>query len=156
MLTRGTFNETISWSPPDGTGLLVEFTKLIELLLVEDNAGDVRLLQEAIRGSGVRVSLHIARNGLEAIRYLGREGDYEREPRPDLILLDIHLPVRDGVDVLSDISANPDWNTIPVVILTGDRVDPNITERFGHIVRTTAKKPVHPEELRRILDLVPR
>ncbi len=134
----------------------MEVTAPIELLLVEDNAGDVRLLQEAIRDSGVDVTLHIARNGLEAFKYLKREGDYEREPRPDVIFLDIHLPVRDGVEVLSDISTNPDWNTIPIVILTGDRVDPGIIERFGHIVRTTVKKPVHPDELRPVLALALR
>ncbi len=132
----------------------MESLHCLELLLVEDNPGDIRLLQEAFHDSGIRVSLHIARNGLEAIRYLSREGNFERVPRPDLILLDIHLPVRDGVEVLSDISANTEWNTIPVVILTGDRVDPDIIHRFRRIVRMTAKKPVHPDELGRILDLV--
>lgn len=97
----------------------------IEILLVEDSPGDVRLTQEALKEAKVLNNLSVVTDGAEALAYLHREGAYENAPRPDLILLDLNLPKRSGREVLEEIKHDPDLLRIPVVILTtsGDRDD---------------------------------
>src|ERR1700686_4148898 len=95
----------------------------IDILLVEDNAGDVRLTQEVLKTSKVRNNLLVASNGQEALNCLRKQGKYAGAPRPDLILLDLNLPVMDGRDVLEKIKADPDLKRIPVVILTTSKAE---------------------------------
>ena len=90
----------------------------IEILLVEDNPGDVRLTQEAFNESKIHNNLNVARDGVEAIAFLRREGVYANAPRPDIILLDLNLPRKDGREVLHEIKGDEDLKRIPVVILT--------------------------------------
>jgi CheY-like chemotaxis protein len=90
----------------------------IEVLLVEDSPGDVRLTQEAFREFSKPVRLHLAADGIEAMAFLRREGTYAHEPRPDLILLDLNLPKLDGREVLALIKRDQDLKIIPTIILT--------------------------------------
>jgi two-component system response regulator len=93
-------------------------TEPIEILLIEDNAGDARLAKEALRDAKVFNNLSWVADGVEAIAFLRREGKYDKAPRPDLILLDLNLPRKDGREVLSEIKADDKLKRIPVVILT--------------------------------------
>src|SRR5580698_9232196 len=90
----------------------------IEVLLVEDSPGDVRLTKEAFKDAKVHINLHVAPDGAEAMAFLNHEGKYADVPRPDLILLDLNLPRKDGREVLEDIKGSPTLKSIPVVILT--------------------------------------
>src|SRR6185437_6562655 len=90
----------------------------VEILLVEDNPGDVRLTVEALRDGKVRNHLNVAPDGVEALAFLRREGKYGDAPHPDLILLDLNLPKKDGREVLAEIKADDRFKHIPVVVLT--------------------------------------
>jgi chemotaxis family two-component system response regulator Rcp1 len=90
----------------------------IEVLLVEDSPGDVRLTREAFKDAKVHINLHVATDGAKAMAFLKREDEYANAPRPDLILLDLNLPKKDGREVLEEIKQDPTLKTIPVVVLT--------------------------------------
>ena len=90
----------------------------IEILLVEDNPGDVRLTREALKDAKVRNALHVAMDGVEALAFLRKQGKYSAVPRPDLILLDLNLPKKNGREVLEEIKRDDALRHIPVVILT--------------------------------------
>ncbi|HEX3655799.1 MAG TPA: response regulator [Pirellulales bacterium] len=90
----------------------------MEILLVEDGLIDARLTIAALQKSGVKHRLTLTRDGAEAVRFLRREGQFTHVPRPDLILLDLHLPKKDGREVLDDLRADPELKHIPVVVLT--------------------------------------
>jgi two-component system, chemotaxis family, response regulator Rcp1 len=96
----------------------------IQVLLVEDSPGDARLVTEALRGAPMKLS--IARDGAEALEYLCREGGHAAAPRPDLILLDLELPKKNGFEVLEEIKSRPELRHIPVVILTGSSSEENV------------------------------
>lgn len=98
-----------------------------EILLVEDNPGDVRLIEETLRDGSVDNTLHTVTDGEAAIAFINRDGEYEGAPRPDLVLLDLNLPRVDGEDVLHEIKHHPELETVPVVILAG--VDSEYVER---------------------------
>ncbi|TLY76239.1 MAG: response regulator, partial [Gammaproteobacteria bacterium] len=90
----------------------------IEILLVEDNPGDARLTQEALRDAKVRNNLHVVLDGVEALAFLRRQGKHAAVPKPDLILLDLNLPKKDGREVLEEIKQDDQLRHIPIVILT--------------------------------------
>src|SRR2546430_4076536 len=100
----------------------------IEILLVEDNPGDARLTREALRDAKVRNHLHVAADGVEALAFLRREGKHEAVPKPDLILLDLNLPKKDGREVLDEIKRDDRLRHIPVVILTTSRSEEHTSE----------------------------
>jgi CheY-like chemotaxis protein len=114
----------------------------VEILLVEDNPGDVRLTQEALREGKVRNNLNVATDGVEALAYLRREGKYADAARPDLILLDLNLPRKDGRQVLAEIKADADLKTIPVVILTTSKADEDILRSYDLHANCYVTKPV--------------
>lgn len=114
----------------------------IDILLVEDNPGDVRLTIEALREGKVRNNLAVAPDGEEALAYLHRQGSYRDAPRPDLILLDLNLPRRDGREVLAEIKSDPVLKTIPVVILTTSQADQDITKSYELSANCYISKPV--------------
>src|SRR6478735_3801665 len=95
----------------------------IEILLVEDNLGDVRLTKEALKEGKVYNNLHWAKDGVEALEFLHRQGKYADAPRPDIILLDLNLPKKDGREVLQDIKKDDKLKRIPVVILTTSKAE---------------------------------
>jgi two-component system, chemotaxis family, response regulator Rcp1 len=98
----------------------------IDVLLVDDSAGDVRLTQEAFRESRSPIRLHIARDGEEAMAFLRHESPYSSAPRPDFILLDLNLPRSDGRDVLAFIKRDPGLRTIPTVVLTSSEAEADV------------------------------
>ena len=114
----------------------------IEILLVEDNPGDVRLTIEALRESKVRNHLSVARDGVEALAFVRREGAHAEAVRPDLILLDLNLPRKDGREVLAELKADPDLKTIPVVILTTSRAEQDVLRSYELQANCYISKPV--------------
>jgi two-component system, chemotaxis family, response regulator Rcp1 len=114
----------------------------IEVLLVEDNAGDVRLTQEAFRDANPSVHLHVASDGVEAMAFLRREGRYSQAPRPDLVLLDLNLPKMDGREVLAHIKEDDGLKTIPTVILTTSDAEADISKSYQLQANCYLTKPV--------------
>ena len=118
----------------------------VEILLVEDNPGDVRLTIEALRESKVVNNLNVARDGVEALAYLRREGQFDNAVRPDLILLDLNLPKKDGREVLAEIKADPGLRTIPVVVLTTSRAEQDVLRSYELQANCFITKPVDLEQ----------
>jgi len=114
----------------------------IEILLVEDSPGDVRLTREAFKDAKVHISLHVAPDGAEAMAFLRREGDYANVPRPDLILLDLNLPKKDGREVLGEIKESPTLKSIPVVVLTTSASEADILRSYNLHANCYITKPV--------------
>lgn len=114
----------------------------VEILLVEDNPGDVRLTREALKESKIRNNLSIVRDGVEAMAFLRREGDYAAAPRPDIILLDLNLPRKDGREVLHEIKDDDSLRRIPVVILTTSDDEHDILESYNLHANCYITKPV--------------
>jgi CheY-like chemotaxis protein len=117
-------------------------TRLIEILLVEDNPGDVRLAQEALKEGKVRNRMSVAYDGVEALRFLRREGEYADAPRPDLILLDLNLPRKNGREVIKEIKEDPDLKRIPVVVLTISQNEKDIIDTYNNHANCYIVKPV--------------
>jgi CheY-like chemotaxis protein len=117
----------------------------IEVLLVEDSPGDVRLTQEAFRDANGSIKLHVACDGVEAMRFLKREGVHALSPRPDLILLDLNLPRMDGREVLAHIKDDDDLKTIPTVILTTSESEVDIVRSYQLQANCYLCKPVQLE-----------
>lgn len=118
----------------------------IEILLVEDNPGDVRLTIEGLKEGKVRNNLHVARDGVEALEFLRRQGPFANAVRPDLILLDLNLPRKDGREVLSDIKRDPALMTIPVVVLTTSRAEQDVLHSYQLQANCYITKPVDLEQ----------
>jgi len=118
----------------------------VDILLVEDNAGDVRLTQEVLRDSKVCNNLIVASNGEEALSCLRRQGKYKDTVRPDLILLDLNLPVKDGREVLAQIKQDPDLKRIPVVVLTTSKAEEDILKTYNLHANCYVTKPVDLEQ----------
>ena len=118
----------------------------VEILLVEDNAGDYRLTQEALREGKVYNNLHWAKDGVEALDFLRRRGTHGNAPRPDLILLDLNLPKKDGREVLSEIKSDLGLKTIPVVILTTSQAEEDILKSYHLHANCYVTKPVDLEK----------
>ena len=114
----------------------------IEILLVEDSPGDVRLTQEAFKDARILVHLHVVPDGEEAMAFLGREGKYAGNIRPDLILLDLNLPKKDGRTVLAEIKGNPHLQAIPVVVLTTSDSEADILKSYLLHANCYITKPV--------------
>jgi two-component system, chemotaxis family, response regulator Rcp1 len=114
----------------------------VEILLVEDNPGDVRLTREALKESKIRNNLSIVRDGVEAMAFLRREGDFPNAPRPDIILLDLNLPRKDGREVLHEIKEDDKLKRIPVVILTTSDDEHDILESYNLHANCYITKPV--------------
>ena len=117
----------------------------IEVLLVEDSPGDVRLTQEAFRDANKSIRLHVASDGVEAMAFLRREGRHGNAPRPDLILLDLNLPKMDGREVLAQIKADESLKTIPTVILTTSEEKADIAKSYQLQANCYLTKPVQLE-----------
>jgi CheY-like chemotaxis protein len=117
----------------------------INVLLVEDSPGDVRLTQEALREANRAIHLHVAVDGVEAMAFLKREGRHLRAPRPELILLDLNLPKMDGREVLAQIKADESLRTIPTIILTTSEAEADITKSYQLRANCFLSKPVELE-----------
>jgi chemotaxis family two-component system response regulator Rcp1 len=114
----------------------------IEVLLVEDSPGDVRLTREAFRDAKVHINLHVATDGTKAMAFLNREGEHAKAPRPDLVLLDLNLPKKDGREVLQEIKESHTLKSIPVVILTTSSSEADILKSYRLHANCYITKPV--------------
>jgi chemotaxis family two-component system response regulator Rcp1 len=119
--------------------------KPIEILLVEDNPGDVRLTQEVFKESKIRNQLHVVKDGVEAMDFL-RQGTGANGVRPDLILLDLNLPKKDGREVLAEIKADDDLKRIPVVVLTISKAEEDILRSYSLHANCYLTKPIEFEQ----------
>ena len=117
-------------------------SKPIEILLVEDNPADARLTEEALKEGKVLNNLSVVKDGVEAMDFLNKKGNYPDAPRPDLILLDLNLPKKNGREVLTEIKENPDFRRIPVVILTVSKDELDIIESYDLHANCYITKPV--------------
>ena len=126
-------------------------SKPIDIMLVEDNEGDVRLTKEVLRDSKIRNNLIIASNGEEALACLRNVGKYASTARPDLILLDLNLPVKDGREVLAEIKNDPDFKRIPVVILTTSKAEEDILKTYNLHANCYVTKPVDLEQFVKVV-----
>ena len=123
----------------------------IEILLVEDNPGDVRLTFEALKDGKVHNHLSVATDGVEAMEFLRRQGKFANVPRPDLILLDLNLPRKDGREVLSEIKEDPGLRSIPVVILTTSQAEEDIIRAYNHNANCYITKPVDFDQFMKVV-----
>ena len=114
----------------------------IEILLVEDNPGDVLLIQEVLQENKVINNLHVTQDGVEASQFLRQQGEYASVPLPDLILLDLNLPRKDGKELLAEIKQDADLHLIPVVILTTSAHEQDILDSYSLHANAYVTKPV--------------
>lgn len=113
----------------------------IEVLLVEDNLGDSRLIQESFKDLKVPNSLHIVKDGVEAIQFLKKELPFKDSVRPDIIFLDLNLPRKNGFDVLAEIKENDDLKTIPVIVLTSSKAEKDVAKAYKYHANSYVIKP---------------
>jgi CheY-like chemotaxis protein len=123
----------------------------IEILLVEDNPGDIRLTREALRDGKIYNNLYVVRDGVEAMAFLRKTGQYARAPRPDLILLDLNLPRKDGHEVLAEVKTDENLRRIPVVILTTSQAEEDIIKTYDLHVNCYITKPVDLDQFVKIV-----
>jgi CheY-like chemotaxis protein len=123
----------------------------VEILLVEDNPGDVRLAREGLRECKIRNNLHVVNDGVTAMAFLRRQGDYAKVPRPDLILLDLNLPRKDGREVVREIKEDENLKVIPIVILTTSKAEEDIVKAYSLHANCYVTKPLG---LQQFLDVV--
>jgi len=114
----------------------------VEILLVEDSPSDTELTVEALNEAKVRNHLSIVEDGVQALDFLRRKGDYAQAPRPDLIMLDLNLPRKDGREVLAEIKSDDDLKMIPVVVLTTSRAEQDVLQAYKHHANCYITKPV--------------
>jgi len=126
----------------------------IEILLVEDNPGDARLTREALRDARVRNNLHVVLDGVEALAFLRRQGKHVEVPKPDLILLDLNLPKKDGREVLEEIKQDERLRHIPVVILTTSQAEKDIIETYRLRANAYVTKPVDLEQFLKVVQSI--
>lgn len=125
--------------------------RAIEILMVEDNPGDVRLTREALKHHKVSNELHVVEDGVAALDFLHRRPPYEQAPRPDLVLLDLNLPRKDGRQVLASIKSDELLKTIPVVILTTSQAEEDVVRAYKLNANCYVTKPVDFEQFKRIV-----
>ncbi|ELY60280.1 response regulator [Natronococcus sp. A-GB1] len=125
-----------------------------EILLVEDNPGDVRLLQEALAVTAIPHQLHVVTNGDEAVEFVYQRGEYADAPQPDLILLDLNLPHTDGHEVLTEVKSDPEHSRIPIIVLSSSNDDDDIQRAYAAGANAYLTKPVDPDELVERVELI--
>ena len=128
-----------------------EFVKPVEILLVEDNPGDVRLTIEALKEAKVINSLTVLKDGVEALAFLRRQGEYAQAQRPHLIVLDLNLPRKDGREVLAEIKADDSLKRIPVVVLTTSQDEQDVLKSYNLHANCYIAKPVDLDQFIRVV-----
>jgi chemotaxis family two-component system response regulator Rcp1 len=126
----------------------------VEILLVEDNLGDARLTREALKEGKVYNNLHWVKDGVEALEFLHRTGRHKGVPKPDIILLDLNLPKKDGREVLQEIKADPDLQRIPVVILTTSKAEEDVLKTYALHANCYVTKPVDLDQFIRVVQSI--
>lgn len=126
--------------------------KTVDVLLVEDNVADADLVREAIEGGKLIINLNVVRDGEEAMEYLRAQGRFKNATRPDLVLLDLNLPKKDGREVLREVKADPDLSSIPIVVLTTSAADEDILHSYKLHANAYIEKPVEFESFIKIVN----
>lgn len=129
----------------------IEQFKAVEILLIEDSPSDVLLAKEALADTKIVNSLHEVTDGVEAMRYLRKEGPYTTAPRPDLILLDLNLPRKDGREVLAEIKSDESLKRIPVVVLTTSKSEADVMRAYGLHANCYIVKPLDFEQFAHVV-----
>ena len=124
---------------------------LIEILLVEDNRADANMMQETLTESKIANTVHVVTDGEQALAFLRRQGAFPAAPRPDLILLDIGLPKKNGLEVLAEIKNDPELRRIPVIILTTSKAEQDIYKSYDLHANSYITKPIHLEGFREVV-----
>ncbi len=125
--------------------------KMVEILLIEDNPGDVRLTKEALKECKIANKLHIALDGIEAMYFLIKKEKFKNSPRPDVILLDLNLPKKDGREVLAEIKQDKDLRRIPVVILTTSKSEEDVIKTYNLHANCYISKPIDMEQFIKVV-----
>lgn len=125
-----------------------------DFLLVEDNPGDVRLTQEALKSHKVQNNLHVVTDGEEAMAFLRRQGKYANAPRPDIILLDLNLPRKDGREVLAEIKSDTNLKAIPVVIITSSEAEQDVVKSYNLNANCYITKPVNLDQFIKVVQSI--
>jgi CheY-like chemotaxis protein len=128
--------------------------KLVDILLIEDNPGDVRMTQEVLKESKILNKMYVVEDGVEAMAFLRREGKYADAPRPDLILLDLNLPRKDGHEVLADVKSDDDLKRIPVVVLTISEAEDDILKSYDLHGNCYITKPIDFREFIKVVKAI--
>ncbi|MFP4435819.1 MAG: response regulator [Chloroflexaceae bacterium] len=131
-----------------------DHNQVLKILLVEDNPGDVRLTMEALKDADVPNRLSVVRDGVEAMEFLRRQGQYVAAPRPDLILLDLNLPRKDGRQVLKEIKSDDMLKRIPVVVLTTSRAEEDILKAYDLNANCYITKPVDLDQFTQVMQAI--
>lgn len=126
--------------------------RTVEILLVEDNAGDVILTKIAFRDSTYKNNINIAEDGQEALDFLNRLGDYKDAPRPDIILLDLNLPKKDGFTVLKEVKADENLRSIPVIVMSSSKAEQDIVKSYDLQANGYTIKPLSLEKFARVVE----
>jgi chemotaxis family two-component system response regulator Rcp1 len=128
--------------------------RAIEILLVEDNPGDVRLIKEALRDGKVWNNPHVVTDGEAALDFVYRRGQFADAPRPDMVLLDLNLPKKDGREVLAVIKSDPDLKRIPVVVLTTSKEEEDVLRAYNLAANCYVTKPVEFDEFMKVIQAI--
>jgi len=128
--------------------------RIVEILLIEDNPGDVRLIKEAFKGCKLISNLHVVGDGVEALAYLKKQGKFHDGPTPDLILLDLNLPKKDGRELLAEIKEDQHFKHIPVIVLTTSNAEADITECYKSRANCYITKPVDMNQFIKIVEYI--
>jgi two-component system response regulator len=123
----------------------------VDILLIEDNPGDVLLIQQALRDNKIRIRLHVVHDGEAGLQFLHAEGAYRAAVRPDLILLDLNLPRKDGRQVLAEVKADPNLRSIPIVVLTSSHAEEDIARAYNLNANCYVQKPLDLEQFNKVV-----
>jgi CheY-like chemotaxis protein len=127
---------------------------VVDVLLVEDDPGDVLMTREAFEEHKLRNTLHVVNDGVDAVAFLRRQGEFSEAPRPGLILLDLNLPRKDGREVLAEIKADENLRTIPVVVLTTSEAEEDVLRSYDLYANAYVTKPVDFERFIRVVQQI--
>jgi len=133
---------------------VVALGRPVEILLIEDSPGDVRLAREVLKDGKMLNNLSVVGDGVEALAFLARQNQYVNAPRPDLILLDLNLPKKDGREVLAEVKANRSWQRIPVVVLTTSQSEEDILKAYNLHANCYISKPIDLDQFIKVLQTI--
>ncbi|BAQ62806.1 two-component system response regulator [Geminocystis sp. NIES-3708] len=130
------------------------FSKPVEILLAEDSLADVVLMKKILKQTTTPKNLYVVNNGIEAMNFLHQEGEYEQKPRPDLILLDLNLPQKNGLEVLKEIKSDLKFKAIPVIILSTSENNKDIVECYNYYANSYLTKPIDLKEFYQCMEAI--
>jgi CheY-like chemotaxis protein len=128
--------------------------KVVNILLVEDNPADARLIKEVFKDTNVNNKIHVAKDGVEAMEFLNKINEYSDAPKPDIILLDLNLPRKDGREVLREVKEDEDLKSIPIVILTTSSAKEDVIKTYRNHANCYITKPVDFDQFLKVINAI--